>query len=269
LPRKVLSYAALTLVLPWAGLAQNITVTLADKPVLKARLESGVVKARDRDQVEQSLFSGVGCAIDRQQVTHNSANLICTLPGESASAIIVGGHLDFAHEGQGIVDDWSGVSLLPSLYQTLKKEPRKHTYIFVAFEAEETGLEGSGQYVRKMTKENKASTRAFVNLECLGMGPTVVWQSRAARTLLDRLYEVAGSLGTTMNGVNVDQFGDDDSHPFLSAHIPVVTLHSLTPENLKVIHSRRDNLGAIDMDQYYASYKLIAMYLAYLDQKTE
>jgi Zn-dependent M28 family amino/carboxypeptidase len=42
------------------------------------------------------------------------------MPGESDSEIIVGGHFDFVDHGQGIVDDWSGVALLPSLYEAEK-----------------------------------------------------------------------------------------------------------------------------------------------------
>ena len=63
-----------------------------------------------------------------------------------------------------MVDDWSGVSLLPSLFQALRGRPREHTYVFVAFGAEERGLVGSSLYVRSLAPEQKALIRAFVNL---------------------------------------------------------------------------------------------------------
>jgi len=76
-------------------------------------------------------------------------------------------------------------------------------------------------------------------------------------------------LAITLQAVNVEKVGDDDSHPFLSAHIPVITIHSLTQETLPILHSDRDQLNAIHFDDYYTAYKLIAYYLAYLDLKLE
>ena len=84
-----------------------------------------------------------------------------------------------------------------------------------------------------------------------------------------RLNEVARGIGFALTGVNVERVGDDDTHPFLSAHIPVISIHSLTQETLRILHSDRDRMDAIHFDDYYAAYKLTAYYLAYLDVKTE
>jgi hypothetical protein len=51
-------------------------------------------------------------------------NLICLLPGSSGRVIIVGGHFDRVSEGDGVVDNWSGAPLLPSLYEAVKIEAR-------------------------------------------------------------------------------------------------------------------------------------------------
>jgi Zn-dependent M28 family amino/carboxypeptidase len=182
---------------------------------------------------------------------------------------VVGGHFDFADHGKGIVDDWSGASLLPSLYQALKSRPRQHTYVFVAFAAEEQGLVGSARYVKNLTAEQRALIRGFVNLECLGLTPVKVWTHRSTPALVARLVEVARAIEITVQGVNVDQVGDDDTHPFLSAHIPVISIHSVTQDTIGILHSERDQVAAIHFDDYYTAYKLVAYYLAYLDLKTE
>ena len=199
----------------------------------------------------------------------NSGNVICTLPGQTRSTIVIGGHFDFVETGEGIVDDWSGASLLPSLYQALKSRPRRHTFVFVAFAAEERGMVGSSRYVGNMKPERRALTRAFINLECLGLTTVKVWTSRSTPALVTRLSEVASVLGIPLEGVNVDREGDDDTHPFLSAHIPVISIHSVTPETFSILHSPRDRMDAIDFDDYYAAYKLVAYYLADLDEQTE
>ena len=73
----------------------------------------------------------------------------------------------------------------------------------------------------------------------------------------------------TLQGVDVDKVGDDDTHPFLKAHIPVISIHSITQETWRILHSTSDGLEAIHFDDYYATYKLIAFYLAYLDLKLD
>ena len=70
-------------------------------------------------------------------------NLICVLPGRSQKVIIVGAHYDHPEEGgDGVVDNWSGASLLPSLYRSVKFDPRQHSYIFIGFAAEERAKSG-------------------------------------------------------------------------------------------------------------------------------
>ena len=250
-------------------LAEKLEVKLAGQALLKSRLESGAVGARQRQAAIRDLFSDAGCSVEEQRVDKNSGNLICTLPGQTSSTIVVGGHFDFAEHGQGIVDDWSGASLLPSLYQALKIRPRQHTYVFVAFAAEERGLVGSSRYVKDLSAEQKALIRAFVNLECLGLTSVKVWIQRSTPALVARLSEVASAINMTLQGVDVQKIGDDDTHPFLSAHIPVISIHSVTQETLRILHSERDRVDAVHLDDYYAAYKLTAYYLAYLDVKTE
>ena len=128
---------------------------------------------------------------------------------------------------------------------------------------------GSSRYVGNMKPERRALTRAFINLECLGLTTVKVWTSRSTPALVTRLSEVASVLGIPLEGVNVDREGDDDTHPFLSAHIPVISIHSVTPETFSILHSPRDRMDAIDFDDYYAAYKLVAYYLADLDEQTE
>jgi hypothetical protein len=65
--------------------------------------------------------------------------------------------------------------------------------------------------------------------------------------------------------MNVDSFGNSDGQSFKARHIPIITLHSVTTETLKILHTKRDNLSVVKLDDYYDSYRLIAGYLAMLD----
>ena len=61
--------------------------------------------------------------------------------------------------------------MLPSLYEGLRSTQRQRTDIFIAFTGEERGELGSATYVREMTKEQLAQSKAMVNLDTLGLGP--------------------------------------------------------------------------------------------------
>lgn len=236
---------------------------------IQQRLEAVPRKLADRKATLESLFQQAGCDGDRfaeQPVPHSKApNLVCTLPGETDSEIVVGGHLDSIELGMGAVDDWSGAALLPSLYQSLKSRPRRHRFVFVGFAAEEDGLVGSHHFVKQLGHDEIHRIHAMINLECLGVGPPEVWLSRADPRLRDAYAVVASILHVPTLGMNVDRVGDDDSHSFLNAGIPVLTMHSLKPETLPIIHHSSDKVSAIRPDDYYTAYRLAAAYLAYLD----
>jgi Zn-dependent M28 family amino/carboxypeptidase len=156
--------------------------------------------------------------------------------------------------------------LLPSLYQALSGGPRKHAFVFVGFTDEERGLLGSNFYVGHLTKEQLSAVKAVVNLECLGLTPTKVWASIANPELFSDLLKVTGSMNVELNGVNVEKVGNDDTQAFRHKKVPVITIHSVTQETLPVLHSRRDQLAAINVDYLYESYRVVAVYLAYIDQ---
>lgn len=130
--------------------------------MVQARLGKYAGNHRQREGTLKELFADAGCNDQHlsEQLVKGSKlpNLICLLPGNSGRVIIVGAHFDRVSEGDGAVDNWSGASLLPCLYEAVKMAPRKHTYLFIGFTDEEQGEVGSGFYVRQMSKEPIATT---------------------------------------------------------------------------------------------------------------
>ena len=269
---RSLSIAVVFLISTTLLSAQKTSVVLQPvaQDVIAQRLQRLRSKDADRESELKTIFGEAGCPADQVEeevVRHKDPpNVICSLPGSTNSVIIVGAHFDHADEGMGAVDDWSGASLLPSLYQALRASPRKHAFVFVAFTDEEKGLLGSNFYVGHVTKEQLSQVKAVVNLECLGLTSTKVWASIANPELFTDLLKVAGSMNVTLNGVNVEKVGNDDTQAFRDKKVPVITIHSVTQETLPVLHSRRDKLAAINVDYLYESYRLVSVYLAYIDQ---
>jgi hypothetical protein len=264
---RILSLGLVAILTPLV-LATDVPFDLVDRALIESRLKSFSRNDTERETILKKLFADSGCAnhISEQPVKHLSQpNLICTLPGQIESVIIIGAHFDHVDEGDGVVDNWSGASLLPSLYQSLNRTPRRHTFLFIAFAGEEQGLLGSQSYVNYMSQEDVAGTEAMINMDSLGLGPTEAWLSHADPNLAGLLSWVSKTLKIPLRAMNVEAVGTADSEEFARRKIPRLTVHSVTQTTLPVLHNSRDNLRAIHMEDYYDSYHLLAAYLAVLD----
>jgi Peptidase family M28 len=245
-------------------------VRLEPRAVIEKRLKSFATDNQARESIVRKWFAESGCA--KPNLSEESVkpalppNVVCVLPGETHEVIVVGAHTDrVPSAGDGVVDNWSGASLLPSLLFSLSAQKRHHTFVFAGFTGEERGLIGSEYYVDHLPADERAHIEAMVNMDSLGLTPTKVWASHADKALLDALSSVAAASKLPVSTVNVDKLGTTDSESFASYQIPRITLHSVTPDRMHILHSADDTMLAINLDDYYDSYRLIAEYLAYLD----
>jgi Zn-dependent M28 family amino/carboxypeptidase len=232
-----------------------------------------VDKNQERERVLESLFEEAGCKGDQiaEQPVKGSRtpNVICTLKGTDQATVIIGAHYDKVDVGHGVVDNWSGASLLPSLLQGLRAKPHRVTFVFIGFTSEEKGLIGSRFYVDRLSQEQRQTIRAMVNLDSLGLSDTKVWLSYADKQLAAGAFRVARSLNLPLDVVNVEQVGFSDAGSFREKKIPTIDFHSVTQETLPVLHSVRDTLSAIRFPAYQNSYIFLAAYLTYLDVASE
>jgi peptidase M28-like protein len=265
--------SVLLFVLLATSAADQIHFRKADRSLIESRLKNFAKNNDEREAGIKQLFAESGCKdgqLSEQIVKKNlPPNVICVLPGQTDEVILVGAHTDKVDAGDGVVDNWSGASLLPSLLYSLSATPRRHTFIFVGFTGEERGLLGSDFYAHKLTKEERSKIQGMVNFDTLGLGPTKVWASHADKQLLDALGDIAGALQLPIGVVNVDKLGSADSESFAPFKIPRITIHSVTQETWPILHSKRDKLDVVNMDDYYSTYCLMAGYLAFLDTYLE
>lgn len=261
------------LLLSWSGVfAETLRFNPVSRPVVETRLGKYSGDDSQREATLRQLFVEAGCNdqhLSEQPVKGSKLpNVICVQPGSSDKVVIVGAHFDHVSAGDGVVDNWSGASLLPSLYQAVRDEPRKHTYIFIGFTDEERGEIGSRFYAHQMTKEQVAATDAMVNMDTLGLAPSEVWASHSDKRLTGTLAYLGNRLNLPVTGVNVEQVGTTDSVPFSERKIPSITIHSLSQAtwDAHILHTSKDKLSALKFDDYYQTYRLLAAYLVFLDQ---
>jgi len=262
---------AILLGLPLTSIAADTyNVGVVIREAVEARLRDYGGKNAEREAKLKQMFVDSDCSehLSEQHVKFSRVpNLICVLPGTSNRVIIVGAHFDRVSTSEGVADNWSGASLLPSLYEAVKVEPRQHTYLFIGFTDEEQGLVGSRFYAHQMTPEQVAATDAMINLDTLGLAPTEVWSHRSDKRLQLALLGVANFLKLPLNGVNFENVGSTDSEPLRKLKIPSMTVHSLTQksENEGILHTSKDRLASMNLDYYYDTYKLLAVYLVWID----
>ncbi len=260
----------LWLLLSCAAFAQQIQISLAPQSMVEERLRAYTTKNAEREPALRRLFAGAGCmgdALVEQEVKAGKPpNLVCTLPGSTASTIIVGAHFDLAEKGDGVVDNWTGASLLASLYEGLMGIPRQHTFVFVGFMGEESGLVGSKAFVKQLGK-NLQNVKAMVNMDTLGLSDAEVWVNHADKELVHWIDVAADTMKLPVAAMNVDQVGSTDSESFREKKIPAITIHSLTTATLPILHSAKDKIEAVHLEEYYRTYKLVSAYLMVLDQK--
>ena len=271
-----LGFSSFAILLLSSGCAlsdNNVTYRAASREVVLARLQKYGGNNQQRESTLKKIFAEAGCNdqhLSEQPVKGSKLpNVVCLLPGSSEKIIIVGAHFDRVSEGDGVVDNWSGASLLPSLFEAVKVEPRKQTYIFIGFTEEEKGEIGSHYYARQMTREQVAATDAMVNMDTLGLAPTEVWATHSDKDLISRLVKIARFLNAPVTAANVERIGGDtDSEQFAERKIPSITIHSLTQKtwDAHILHSSKDKLSAMNLDDYYQTYGLLAAYVAYLEQ---
>ena len=167
--------------LPGHAQTAELVFSIVQRETVEQRLASPPSRNQKRRDRVTALFEEVGCADLAQQKVRGSklTNVVCTLPGETPRTILIGAHYDHTGQGHGIVDNWSGASLLSSLYESLSTTPRKHTFIFVGFADEERGLRGSRHYAKTLSAEEHELLEAVVNLDTLGLDLPKIWVSRS------------------------------------------------------------------------------------------
>ena len=109
----------------------QINVRLQTREAIEAHLKSFSTKNSEREALIRKWFADSGCkdpnlseqALDRKL----PPNVICVLPGETQEVIVVGAHTDHVDSfGDGVVDNWTGAVLLPSLLYSLSAQPSSH-----------------------------------------------------------------------------------------------------------------------------------------------
>ena len=157
----------------------------------------------------------------------NSSNIILELPGHGEGIVILGAHYDTVRNSVGANDNASGVGVLLAVAERLTQPPWSSQMVsvfpftlrFIAFGSEETGMNGSGHYVRQLTDEELNAIRVMINLDSVGSGtflrgPGDDWVTR-------HVSEAASREGVSYTSITKGYSGSDHVF-FYYAEIPTI-----------------------------------------------
>jgi hypothetical protein len=133
---------------------------------------------KDAANYIEKILAEMGYQVERQPFTITdedgndlqSANIMAVKKGASDREIVVGAHYDSADDGNGADDNASGVAVMLEAAGRIKDLQTPYTVRFIAFGAEETGLNGSAYYVNHLGPAGIEKTVYMVNMDSLIAG---------------------------------------------------------------------------------------------------
>lgn len=253
---------------------------------------------REREDAAAALFARGGAAYDPnapatakvdltrydtvqfQDAGRGKRNVVVVKKGRTDRIVVVGSHNDKVENSGGVIDNWTGTTMVAHLYQTVKDQPTEATIVFIAHAREEEGLIGSRKFVSSLSREELKRVESNINLDTLAIkgGGTLVWDNgdgwASAKAMLDAAERAVAEENARrsasdrltlkrepLNG------GDADSSSYRDAGVPWYATFFGGSEELifSIIHSPRDNFGAFSLPIYKETYFVTLAILKYLD----
>lgn len=203
------------------------------------------------------------------------ANVIGLIPGSDPvlreNYIIIGAHFDHVGDNMdgtynpGALDNASGIAAMLEIARVINenKIKPKQSILFVAFNGEESGLNGSTYYVENSLYPLYKSV--MINMDMIGAAsgkPLSIAMCEGSNTtkkkkgVRDAFAEYAGDLGIAYN---TDYVSGSDHAPFSYFDIPSVCL--IDYDMSLGYHSPEDTIEVISGDRLKETVKLVLYYL--------
>lgn len=116
----------------------------------------------------ESTLDGYGYDAERWDV-FGVLNVVATLPGTRTpdEVVVIGAHFDTVFGSPGADDNASGVAGMLEIARVFAAHPQPATLVFVAFDVEEYGYDGSRIFADDLRRLGR-TVRAMVSLEMIG-----------------------------------------------------------------------------------------------------
>jgi hypothetical protein len=196
-------------------------------------------------------------------------NVIGYVPGSvfPDSLIVICAHYD--HLGtieqatfNGANDNASGVAFLLELARKIAQRPLKFSVLFIAFGAEETGLNGSFHFVRSASKETLNKIKFALNFDLMGNGQegAMAVGGQTYPELFERFQRQSRKLQLPFPLKTRPNAANSDHYPFTLKKIPALFFYTMG--GAPHYHDIYDRAETIDLPIFYNFLKLTLSVLA-------
>ncbi|PHS27605.1 MAG: peptidase M28 family protein [Robiginitomaculum sp.] len=174
--------------------------------------------------------------------------------------VLLGAHLDSWDEGTGAIDDGTGVAIITAAAKLVSMHARpKRTIRVVLFGAEEPGLIGAKDYVKK----HKDELDKIIMVSESDFGSGRIWRmdtgiAKADEAKADAILRVLAPLGV-LPGARTASGGSDVS-ALSAAGTPAITMGQNGWDYFDLHHTPNDTLDKVDSDDLAQN---IAVYAAF------
>jgi aminopeptidase YwaD len=146
--------------------------------------------------------------------------------------------------------------MVVELYKALKGVDTQHTFVFVTFGGEESGLVGSEHFVSGLSAAEKKRVDGMLNFDTLSVDGTFSWKNGSDRSMLDLAKTSAQSGGYDLREVNL-YGGSTDSASFREAGIPAIAIFGVSPGIIfDIVHSGNDSFAKFSLPHYKNAFGL-------------
>lgn len=189
--------------------------------------EAGSEKEQQTANYIKAKFEAFGFQVTEQNFSYKSRknkgqskNIIAELGDVSKPTIILGAHYDSTAMNtgsMGATDNGAGVAAMLAIAQALSSTPSKEYNIrFIAFGAEEIGLQGSNHYVSELLKNNKLNNiAAMINFDTIAGGDKVYVHSahsKPYRNCKSEKYSSDTSIRNALLTASINVLGDKQKY---------------------------------------------------------
>lgn len=234
----------------------NLEGEAAPLPVYSVSAEDGrwlQALHADGEAVSVEIETSSACADLRVE------NLVAALPGKSGQKVVLGGHFDSWDLGQGALDNGLGIAQLFDAARLLQAHSpaNRHAVEIVFFNAEEWGLWGSRDYVKRHDMD---AVRAMLNLDMVGR-PTAL-NAMGFAELIPLLRAFAADLSSWAfkpEVANKTWLGSDH-HPFICEGVPSITFNApIDAEKVRYYHDFADTFDKVDAEMLGRATAIVAL----------
>jgi len=236
---------------------------------IRSEFDSVPCKNGDRLKAVKALFEKMGAKSEEVTVekVRGVENVVIrkAAANDTPEKIVIGAHYDKVIAGCGALDNWTGIVTVAHIYRTVKDLPLKKNIVFTAFGREEEGLVGSSAMAGAIKKEQVAEYCAMINIDSLGLGMAQVADNMSNKKLVDLAESLAKDMKAPFTHGPIAG-ADSDSTSFNRKGIPALTIHAMTNDWPKILHTNNDNPSKVNPDSVYLGYRLALALLIRIDQ---